>query len=80
MDDAVLEQTQHKWKVFGRGTNSQTYVLADVSFSMEGVTKDVKNLVDRLSTEEIYDLFVKFCLEIIPAVNFGRVVKAHSLQ
>jgi len=78
MDDSVLEQTQHKWKVFGRGTDSQTYVLADVPFSMEGVTKDVKNLVDRLSTEEIYDLFVKFCdWEIIPAVNFGRVVKAY---
>ena len=35
-------------------------------------------MVDKLSTEEIYDLFVKFCdSESIPAVSFGRVVKAY---
>ena len=45
---------------------------------MEAVTKDIKLMVDKLSTEEIYDLFVKFCdSESIPAVSFGRVVKAY---
>ena len=78
MDDSVLEQTTHKWKVFGRGTLSPTFILAEVPFSMEAVTKDIKLMVDKLSTEEIYDLFVKFCdSESIPAVSFGRVVKAY---
>ena len=78
MDDSVLEQTTHKWKVFGRGTSSPTFILAEVPFSMEAVTKDIKLMVDKLSTEEIYDLFVKFCdSESIPAVSFGRVVKAY---
>ena len=71
MDDSEVEQTHHKWKVFGRGTSSTTYILADVPFSMEAITK-------KLSKEEIFDLFVKFCdSESIPAVSFGRVVKAH---
>ena len=78
MDDSVVEQTTHKWKVFGRGTPSSTYILAEVPFSMEAVTKDIKLMVDKLSAEEIYDLFVKFCdSESIPAVSFGRVVKAY---
>ena len=78
MDDSVVEQTTHKWKVFGRGTPSSTYILAEVPFSMEAVTKDIKLMVDKLSTEEIYDLLVKFCdSESIPAVSFGRVVKAY---
>ena len=35
-------------------------------------------MVDKFSTEEIYDLFVKFCdSESIPAVSFGRVIKAY---
>ena len=73
METAEFEVTQHKWKVFGRGTKSQTYVLADVPFAMEPVSKPVKGLVDRLSKEEIYDLFIKFCdLDVIPEVNFGR--------
>ena len=78
MDDMVVEQTTHKWKVFGRGTSSPTFILAEVPFSMEAVTKDIKLMVDKLSTEEIFDLFVKFCdSESIPAVSFGRVVKAY---
>ena len=78
MDDMVVEQTTHKWKVFGRGTSSPTFILAEVPFSMEAVTKDIKQMVDKLSTEEIFDLFVKFCdSESIPAVSFGRVVKAY---
>eukprot|EP00434_Breviolum_minutum_P041685 symbB.v1.2.037085.t1/scaffold5381.1/size27835/3 len=61
-----------------RGTSSTTFILAEVPFSMEAVTKDVKLMVDKLSTEEIFDLFVKFCdSESIPAVSFGRVVKAY---
>ena len=76
-DDMVVEQTTHKWKVFGRGTTSPTFILAEVPFSMEAVTKDIKQMVDKLSTE-IFDLFVKFCdSESIPAVSFGRVVKAY---
>ena len=78
MDDSVVEQSTHKWKVFGRGTSSPTFILAKVPFSMEAVSKDIKNMVDRLSAEEIFDLFVKFCdSESIPAVSFGRVVKAY---
>ena len=78
METAEFEVTQHKWKVFGRGTKTQTYALADVPFAMEPVSKPVKGLVDRLSKEEIYDLFIKFCdLDVIPEVNFGRVVKAY---
>ena len=78
MDDSVVEQTTHKWKVFGRGTPSPTFILADVPFLHEAVTKDIKLMVDKLSTEEVYDLFVKFCdSESIPAVSFGRVVKAY---
>ena len=70
MDDSVLEQATHKWKVFGRGTSSPTYILAEVPFSMEAVSKDIKTMVDKLSTEEIYDLFVKFCdSESIPALG-----------
>ena len=77
MDDSVVEQTTHKWKVFGRGTSSPTFILADVPFQHEAVTKDIKQMVDKFSTEEIYDLFVKFCdSESIPAVSFGRVIKA----
>ena len=34
MDDSVVEQTTHKWKVFGRGTPSPTFILAEVPFSM----------------------------------------------
>ena len=53
-------------------------MLADVPFNMEPVSKPMKGLVDRLSKEEIFDLFVKFCdLDVIPEVNFGRVVKAY---
>eukprot|EP00434_Breviolum_minutum_P001097 symbB.v1.2.000961.t1/scaffold39.1/size394969/5 len=49
-----------------------------VPFSMEAVTKDIKQMVEKLSTEEIFDLFVKFCdSESIPAVSFGRVIKAY---
>ena len=78
VDDSVLEQTQHKWKVFGRGTSSPTYILADVPFSMEAITKDIKNMVERLSTEELFDLFVNFCDSAsISAVSFGPVVKAY---
>ena len=78
MDDSVVEQTTHKWKVFGRGTSSPTFILADVPFQHEAVTMDIKQMVDKFSTEEIYDLFVKFCnSEIIPAVSFGRVIKAY---
>ena len=78
MDDSVVEQTTHKWKVFGRGTSSPTFILADVPFQHEAVTKDIKQMVDKFSTEEIYDLFVKFCdSESIPAVSFGRVIKAY---
>ena len=78
MDDSVVEQTTHKWKVFGRGTSSPTFILADVPFQHEAVTKDTKQMVDKFSTEEIYDLFVKFCdSESIPAVSFGRVIKAY---
>ena len=78
MDDSEVEQTHHKWKVFGRGTSSPTFILADVPFSMEAITKDIKNMVEKLSKEEIFDLFVKFCdSESIPAVSFGRVVKAY---
>ena len=78
MDDPVVEQTTHKWKVFGRGTSSPTFILADVPFQHEAVTKDIKQMVDKFSTEEIYDLFVKFCdSESIPAVSFGRVIKAY---
>ena len=78
MDDSVVEQTTHKWKVFGRGTPSPTFILADVPFLHEAVAKDIKLMVDKLSTEEVYDLFVKFCdSESIPAVSFGRVVKAY---
>ena len=78
MDDMVVEQTTHKWKVFGRGTSSPTFILAEVPFSMEAVTKDIKQMVEKLSTEEIFDLFVKFCdSESIPAVSFGRVIKAY---
>ena len=78
MDDSLLEQATHKWKVFGRGTSSPTYILAEVPFSMEAITKDIKNMVEKLGKEEIFDLFVKFCdSESIPAVSFGRVVKAY---
>ena len=78
MDDSEVEQTHHKWKVFGRGTSSPTFILADVPFSMEAITKDIKNMVEKLSKEGIFDLFVKFCdSESIPAVSFGRVVKAY---
>ena len=78
MDDSVVEQTTHKWKVFGRGTSSPTFILADVPFQHDAVTKDIKQMVDKFSTEEIYDLFVKFCdSESIPAVSFGRVIKAY---
>ena len=78
MDDSVVEQTTHKWKVFGRGTSSPTFILADVPFQHEAVTMDIKQMVDKFSTEEIYDLFVKFCdSESIPAVSFGRVIKAY---
>ena len=78
MDDSEVEQTHHKWKVFGRGTSSPTFILADVPFSMETITKDIKNMVEKLGKEEIFDLFVKFCdSESIPSVSFGRVVKAY---
>lgn len=68
MDGGLLEGARHKWKVFGKGTQSQTYVLADVPFVMEGVPKEVRSFVERLIVEEILGLFVKF----------GRVVKAYA--
>lgn len=75
----VLVSTKHQWKVLGRGTNNPTFVLAYMPFKMDPVPKDVKTLVERLEKEEILDLFVKFCdLETLPAVAFGRVVKAYT--
>ena len=77
----MTQGTKHKWKVFGRTTKGPTFVLADVPFKMKPVQKDVKILVERLDMEEIIDLFGKFCdMEIIPAVCFGRIVKAYILR
>ena len=65
------EVGNHKWNVFGRGSKSLTYTLQDVPFKMEAVPS--------LDTEEIIDLFSKFCdFPLIPSVAFSRVVKAYT--
>ena len=76
--DSTVPST-HAWMTFGCSTKVQTFALRDVPFKMEPVTRDVKQLVDRLDKEEVIDLFAKFCdLPIIPAVGFSRVITAYA--
>ena len=72
-------QGNHSWLVFGRSNKTQTFTLRDVPFKMEPITREIKQLVERLDKEEIIDLFSKFCdLPILPAVGFSRVIKAYT--
>ena len=72
-------QSTHAWMTFGRSTKAQTFALRDVPFKMVPVTREVKQLVERLDKEEVIDLFAKFCdLPIIPAVGFSRVITAYA--
>ena len=72
--DSTVPST-HAWLT----TKAQTFALRDVPFKMEPVTRDVKQLVERLDKEEVIDLFAKFCdLPIIPAVGFSRVITAYA--
>ena len=72
-------QSIHAWMTFGRSTKAQTFALRDVPFKMVPVTREVKQLVERLDKEEVIDLFAKFCdLPIIPAVGFSRVITAYA--
>ena len=72
-------QGNHGWMIFGRSNKTQTFALRDVPFKMEPITREVKQLVERLDKEEVIDLFAKFCdLPIIPAVGFARVIKAYT--
>ena len=72
-------QGNHGWLMFGRSNKTQTFTLRDVPFKMEPITREIKQLVERLDKEEIIDLFAKFCdLPILPAVGFSRVIKAYT--
>ena len=72
--DPQGQQGQHGWLMFGRSEKAQTFTLRDVPFKMEPISKEIKQLVERLDKEEVIDLFSKFCdLPIIPAVGFARV-------
>ena len=72
-------QGKHGWLMFGRSNKTQTFTLRDVPFKMEPISKEIKQLVERLDKEEIIDLFSKFCdLPILPAVDFSRVIKAYT--
>ena len=76
--DSTVPST-HAWATFGCATKVQTFALQDVPFKMEPVTRDVKQLVDRMDKEEVIDLFAKFCdLPIIPAVGFSRLIMAYA--
>ena len=50
----------HAWMTFGRSNKVQTFALRDVPFKMEPITREVKQLVERLDKEEVIDLFAKF--------------------
>ena len=70
-------QGNHGWLMFGRSNKTQTFTPRDVPFKMEPITREIKQLVERLDKEEIIDLFAKFCdLPILPAVGFSRAIKA----
>ena len=72
-------QGKHGWLMFGRSDKVQTFTLRDVPFKMEPISKEIKQLVERLDKEEVIDLFSKFCdLPILPAVGFSRVINAYT--
>ena len=60
--DPQGQQGQHGWLMFGRSEKVQTFTLRDVPFKMEPISKEIKQLVERLDKEGSLTSFRSFVI------------------